>query len=229
MSIAFQNSTTGFSTSSNTFVINVPSGVANDDFLVMGYHCIQTTSSPTITGWTQAATISDGVQDNLTRIYWRRASSEPASYTVTLGATYGTQAAATILRYTGVIASGSPVRTTATAAPAALGSPKTGPNLTGVLAGDMTIQVAGVCLSSWNGNDFTLAGPGGSWVERGKYVNTAGTATPAIMALDQQGALTGPSMTATGTGAAGTAWRIAAMALIPEPESGFTGWGIPIK
>ncbi|WP_409055856.1 hypothetical protein [Streptomyces sp. SYP-A7185] len=66
---------------------------------------------PTVPGFTQKATADGGgTEDNTVVLFYRRASIEPASYTVTLDATFGNDAAISMLRQNGVISSGDPSR-----------------------------------------------------------------------------------------------------------------------
>lgn len=220
MAIAFQTSTTTGIGSASTGVINVPSGTVNGDMLLLAFALEESGASPIVTGWTQAATVDGGgTQDNLTRVWYRRASSEPASYTVTFGGSYGDSAALAMLRYTGVVSSGSPLRTTATVSRvASLGTPQTSAALTGVLAGDMAVHAAGVVKATWNSAAYTLAGPGGSWSQRASIVASADS-VPGVLMIDQLGTGTAPACTAAGTGATNTAWCFCALALIPEPEA----------
>lgn len=178
--------------------------------------------TPTVTGtWTQklrqdmVATGDD--QDNTAILYWRRASGEPGSYTITWDGTYGNYGAAHILRYTGVTKNGDPFRTTnvATSGASTTAGPVASAALTGVQATDMAIHWSGACLSAWNGNDHNPAGPGGSWVERGEIVATAATSTPSAMAVEQLGTGSAPSFSATGTGTA-LVWNFLAGALIAD-------------
>ncbi|KWT61667.1 hypothetical protein ADL21_11985 [Streptomyces albus subsp. albus] len=82
-------------------MINVPSGLVNGDLLLLALALEESGASPAVTGWTQAATVNGGgTQDNVIRVWYRRASSESASYTVTFGGSYGDSAALAMLRHT---------------------------------------------------------------------------------------------------------------------------------
>lgn len=226
MPVAFQNSTTATVNAAATGVINVPSGVANGDMLILGVVIGESVGVvPTVPGWTQKAAVNGSTtQDNCTTLFYRRASSEPASYTVTLDATYGDNAAISMLRYTGVISSGDPFRTSATVSRvASLGSPQTSAALTGVQASDMAIHLGGAVLTTWNSADYNMAGPGGSWVERGEIVAIATDSIPGVLFVEQLGTGTAPVLSATGTGAANTAWCFCAGALMEEPTTSLGG------
>lgn len=227
--IEFQNATAAVVNVAETGVINVPAGTVNGDFLLLLVTVPQglvggVAVNPTVSGsWTQAATINGGgVQDITGRVFWRRASSEPASYTVTLGTSYGDYAALTMLRFKGVVSSGNPLRTTGTVFRSTLGSPQTSVALTGVQSTDLAIHVAHVAKATWNSADYDLAGPGGSWVERGENVAIATDPIPATLAVTQFGTGAAPTFAATGTGATNTIWAFVALALIEDnPVSGF--------
>ena len=218
MAIAFQNASVGGIHGATSFSIAPPAGTVDGDFLVMGYVNNQASATPSVPGWNLGITVSDAVSDNLVRLYWKRASGEPASYTVSLGSTYGNEAEAAILRYRGVIASGNPIRTTGSALPSTLGDSKVGATLTGVEPADLAVHCAGTTLSTWNGADYTLVGPTTPWATRSARTNLAATATPGLALMDQVGSGSAPTVTATGAGAANVAWRFAAIVLIPEPE-----------
>ncbi|SDH08760.1 hypothetical protein SAMN05421505_11177 [Sinosporangium album] len=229
MAITFHNSTTAFSNTGPSITVPVPADTVDGDFLVLSYVNNQSASTPTLAGWNLAVTVGDGTIDVLSRLYWRRASGESASHTITKGSTYGVESVAAISRYKGVAVSGSPIRTTGNAI-MRRGGPYTGPALSGFMPTDLAIHSCGTALSSWAGRDYTLAGPGGAWAERVNLVSTDATATPAVIVLDQLGAGTGPTITSSGVGAYDAAGRIAAIALIAEPDATvkpFQGWGVP--
>lgn len=94
MAIQFVNSTTAVQNSnSTTITINVPSGVANGQVLVL-IATVGSVSSTwtTPTGWTLWSAANAG-----RTVYYKIASSEPASYTITQSVS--TTASATILAY----------------------------------------------------------------------------------------------------------------------------------
>ncbi|SDH15611.1 hypothetical protein SAMN05421505_1124 [Sinosporangium album] len=219
-----------FSNTGPSIAVPVPAGTVDGDFLVLSYVNNQSASNPVLAGWNLAVTVSDGTIDLLSRLYLRRASSEPATYTITKGSTYGVESVAAISRYKGVATSGDPVRTTGNTI-ARRGGPYMGPTLSGLSPTDMVIHSIGTALSSWAGRDYTLTGPGGGWAERVNLISTDATATPAVIVLDQLGASTGPTITPSGTGAYDAAGRIAAIALVAESVAAvkrFQGWGVPL-
>ncbi|GII90622.1 hypothetical protein [Sinosporangium siamense] len=230
MAITFHNSTTAVSNTGPSITVPVPAGTVDGDFLVLSYVNNQSASNPALAGWNLAVTVSDGTIDLLSRLYWRRATGEPATYTITKGSTYGVESIAAISRYKGVAVTGDPIRTTGNAI-IRRGGPYVGPALTGVTPTDLAIHSCGTALSSWAGRDYTLAGSGGAWAERVNIVSTDGTATPAVIVLDQLGAATGPTVTSSGVSTYDAAGRIAAVALMAEPAVAarrFQGWGVPV-
>lgn len=227
MPITFQNATTATVNGAATGVINVPAGTADGDMLVLGV-CVPESVGvgPTVPGFTQKVTVDGGgTEDNTVVIFYRRASSEPASYTVTLDATYGNYAAISMLRYTGVISSGDPFRTSGSVFRSTRGTPQTSVALTGVQASDLALHMAGVVMGSWNTQSFDLAGPGGSWVERGEvYMTTNSTGKPALLFVEQLGTDAAPTLTATGTASGSNIiWCFAAGALMGEPPAAGPG------
>lgn len=226
MPVAFGSSTTATGNNVTTSTINLPASTVDGDMLLLFIEVSESAGvTPTVTGsWTQKLrqdmVATGDNQDNCTILYYRRASSEPSSYTITWDGTYGNYGAAHILRYTGVIKTGDPFRTTgvATSGASTTAGPVSSATLSGVQATDMAIHWSGECLSSWNGNDHNPAGPGGSWTERGEIVNTAATSTPGVIAVEQLGTGTAPSFSATGTGTA-LVWSLMAGAIMEEPAS----------
>ncbi|WP_055563619.1 hypothetical protein [Streptomyces atriruber] len=225
MPIAFQNATSATGNNVATYAVSAPSGTASGDMLILAVSVSESAGVvPTVTGsWTQKLTVnqvtSGDDQDNTLSLFWRRASSEPGSYTVTPDGTYGNYSAASVLRYTGVISSGDPFRASATATGGAtLGTPRTSATLSGVQTSDLALHCAGAVKATWNTDTFDPAGPGGSWVERGEIrMTSASTGMPAILYLEQSGTGTAPSFSATGTASANLAWCFCAGALMEEP------------
>lgn len=209
--------------------ISRPANTANGDFLVMSYSNNQAQSNPTVSGWNPAISVLDtGQVDILTRVFWKRANNEPASYTITKGSTYGQESVAIISRYTGVIAEGNPIRTTGSSVPAGRGGPSTAPTIQGVEPTDLVIHSFGCATGSWNSQDFELEVSDTSWNERGSLFGV-GTASVGMLVIDKIGDPVGPAATHTGTGAADSAARIGSIVLIAEPDltRRFRGWGIP--
>lgn len=204
MAIAFQTASTAVFDAATSGSLSVPSGTVDGDMLIAGVICKQGASPAniTISGFTSIASSNQATtnaQDGLTTVFWRRASSEPASYTVNTNATYGNNSSLFMLRYSGVITTGSPIGTSGTATPSATTSPQTGPTLSGVGSTDMAIQVAGVEHVTWGGADITLSGPGGSWNQRANVPDNAADASNGIAVIDQLGTGTGPSWSASST------------------------------
>lgn len=225
MPVAFGTSTSQVGNNVVTSVIDKPASTADGDVLLLVICVSQSTGViPTVTGsWTQKLqldNVTSGVnEDNSLILYWRRASSEPASYTITWDGTYGNYGTASLLRYTGVITSGDPFRTTGTAFFDLGAGPKTSATLTGVQATDMAVHFVGTAKGTWNTNTYDLAGPGAPWVERAESLMvTASTGMPGILALEQQGTGTAPAFNATGTASANLSWILFGTALVAEPS-----------
>jgi hypothetical protein len=224
--IAFGTSTTAVGNNVTTSSISVPASTANDDMLLLVINVSESVGvTPTVSGsWTQKIRLdqvaSGSDEDHTQILYWRRASSEPGSYTITWDGTYGNYGAAAMLRYTGVIRTGDPFRTTNTAFFDLGAGPKTSATLTGVQSTDMAVHMLGAAKSTWNTDSYDLAGPGGSWVERGEvYMTTASTGKPGHLAVEQLGTGTAPAFTSSGTGATNISWILFGTALIPEPAA----------
>ena len=98
----------GESEASGTSVTaNVPSGVVNGDLLIAEVFAkSQSAAMPAQTGWTNALDYQASYPAHLA-IYYRYASSEPASYTFTAAAS-SVYTSAVILRITGAVTSGNP-------------------------------------------------------------------------------------------------------------------------
>lgn len=224
MAIAFGTAATAVGNNVATSAISVPSGVADNDMLLLIIDVSESVDvTPTVSGtWTQKLRfdqVASGSDEDHTHIlYWRRASSEPGSYTITWDGTYGNYGAASMLRYTGVIKTGDPFRTTNTAFFDVGAGPKTSATLTGVQSTDMAVHMLGTAKSTWNTNTYDLAGPGGSWNERGESrMTTTNTGMPGVLSLDQLGTGTAPAFSSSGTAAANLSWILFAGALMEEP------------
>lgn len=218
MTIAFQNATTLSIGAASSGTINVPSGTVDGDMLVMALVVEKGAENPTVSGWTVVASATTNPTfDNLTRVWYRRASSEPANYTITIGSAGANSASVGMCRYTGVISSGSPLRTSNTTSYATSGTPKNSEALTGVLSTDMGIHTAGMLHDNWNSASYTVAGPGGSWNQRVSNVVTTADSVPGMLMIDQLGSGAVAACAASGTGSADTCWAFVGLALIQEP------------
>jgi hypothetical protein len=226
VAIAFRSATT-LAPAATGGSINVPAGVVNNDMLLLSVACPQPGRTVTATGWTQVTTLSgDSIGasgKSLTHVtFYRRASSEPASYNITTNTTFSTSVAMVMLAYTGVITTGSPIRTSNTINQSGtFAASKISAALTGVQATDKAVHLASAVTDDWTSLDYTLTGPGGSWADRASAINIASDAVPGTMALDDGG--TGSAPTVTTAGAATTASDVylmfAGLALIEEPSS----------
>jgi hypothetical protein len=221
MAIAFQTATTAVvgGAANGNITINVPASTADGDFLVTGFAYEQSASpaDPFMSAaWNQITEFTGNpTHDLYCGVWWRRASSEPASYTVTTNGTYGDSSAAFMLRYTGVISSGDPIRVSATSF--SVTDPVAGPALAGLQSTDLAIQLAGVNYANWTGaGNITMAGPGGSWNQRANQMNDTSDSKTGIVVIDQINQGTGPTWTVTSeTSAVGKV--MLGFALIEEP------------
>lgn len=224
MAIAFQNSTTAVVAGANNgnITINVPASTADGDFLITGFAYEQSVSpsNPFMSAaWNQITTVNGNPNHDLyTGVWWRRASSEPASYTVTTNGTYGDSSVAFMLRYTGVVSSGDPIRNSAVAfASGAASSSANGPNLTGLQSTDLSMQLCGINHLNWvSAGNITLAGPGGSWTQRANVTNDTSDSKTGIAVIEQFNQATGPTWTSTST-LSNVGFAMIGFALIEEP------------
>lgn len=234
MAVVFQNATiTAHSADNISMDAPVPPGTTDGDFLVMAYSNNQASSDPAVTGWNLVDSVWDMTEDLILRVWWRRASSEPASYTITKNTAWGVESQAAILRYTGVEASGDPIGDMVTLLHPGRGGPFEAPALTTVNPTDLVLHLFGTAMGTWDGNDYVLESPDGVWNERVNAVDPDATASVGLVALDAIGETGVPAVTAEGVGAPFAAARILSMTLVAAeevepPQTGFAGWGIPI-
>lgn len=103
MAIAFRASTTkdGANAKATSFVIDKPAGVVDGDFLLLAVSIQASQTVTTPSGWTLYQTSESGTNASNIRdyLYYKFASSEPSSYTITLGFSFY---AASITAWTGV-------------------------------------------------------------------------------------------------------------------------------
>lgn len=136
----------------STIVVTVPTGTIDGDVLVMGVSARGNLAGSAVTtpsGWTLRGTpiqTGNGVADQSLYMFTRVASSEPASYTVTVGST--TRIMAAMLAYSGVdnttpfdVASGNSGASSASAV---------APTLSAAATGEMLVEFfASVSNSTW--------------------------------------------------------------------------------
>jgi hypothetical protein len=166
--------------------VAVPSGTVNGDLLVL-FACNEATNHfSTLSGWTILQTdTTDGAADCDGAFWWRTASSEPASYTLTItgGSSYVGLISAAMFRVEG-FNTASPIRTSALTktTTAATTSPAPG-TLTGVTATDLVLIGYG-----YGGGTKTSAAPTMTYPSTGSWTHL-GTSGPTSHASDYQGAL----------------------------------------
>jgi hypothetical protein len=153
MALSYVNSTVAqAAVNATTIVVNVPGSVANNDLLILAVSTYSAITTPT--GWTAitngAATTNDG---GVGGTFYRIASSEPASYTVTFAAYSGADWAA-ILAYRGSSLS-TPIDVAANAWND--NAAQTCPAVTTTVAGDWIIGIIGADeASTWTSSPSGL-------------------------------------------------------------------------
>jgi len=186
------------SAGATTTVITKPTGVVDGDFMLAGLTCPDDQTITPPSGWTQLATY-DFQTDYRLRLWYRRASSEGATYTWTTNA--GVYTDGLIWRITGVLASGDPLDVavgTATGDGTALSSP----SITTVTNGAAVIQIGATS------NDYTTLAST-TLTERWDDGMT-------IFATGSIQASAGASGAKTGTLGTERAWGIIMLALKPQ-------------
>lgn len=107
MTVAYISNGGGAGAGGTSVTANVPASVANGDLLIaILFGKSQSAAFPTQTGWTNSVDYQGSYPCHL-GVFYRRASSEPASYTFTAGAG-SVYTSAIILRITGAVTSGNP-------------------------------------------------------------------------------------------------------------------------
>ena len=183
--------------------VYLPSGVQDGDILVLLIGS-RTTTVPTLPGgWTTLRSKSATISSILG---WRRASSEPSSYTATRGTDKAT--GAVILAYSGCLASGDP--TDGSSVSSGSGSPGFSAGITTTADGDRVLFLIA------QANQRTLSSWGGGFTEQldtnGSTSNT--TLGVADLAQGTHGAVGNQTVTVSGTGN----WNTYQVAL--KPDSG---------
>lgn len=212
MAIAFGSiATTTSNTSSTTVVVPVPTGTANGDLLIMAASNSAPTTFTTPAGWTLLDSNANIATAGFGSVaYWYRvASSEPASYTITLGAA-AAPITATMVRYTGVSTTAPIVSHGMAVSTATSATSPAPPTLTGVAAGVMVVN-----LYLWDSNSATNAAtlstmPASPWTTRVNTGTPSGGYNIDVGVTDQVFPSTHP--TATASNATGI-WGVESVAL----------------
>ena len=206
--VAYRSSAATCNATANTSV-SVPGGTTNGDVMLMVINSKDNAAQATPTGWTRVGTQLNNTTALTTNIFYRVASSEPASYAPT---TTGVSHCLSISSFSGVD----------TTSPINASSQRANPSSTTITADAITPSVAGteVVFISGYGNDETHSGYSGTnptFAERLDAKTAAGTDNAIALA---SGAKTDTTSTgnrtanATSPAAANNGYLIA---LAPEP------------
>lgn len=222
MAIAFGSSAQTVGTAhAATLTVSVPSGTVDGDLLLLVGINDYPAQYTTPTGWTQ---LEDAFNPSWAdcAIWWRTASSEPASYDLTAAGGYCSLAA--IVRYTGAsgIRAHSQVKSTAagTTSPAASVP-------TGVTATDMVVHCFGFVGSGTTPGAVAVTGPASPWTTRlNPCTSVANDYQVGLAVADQLGATTGPTASA-GTSAWWVTPSVALTAASAPPPVANSGAFLP--
>ena len=192
---------------SSTLVMPVPSGVVAGDVLITSVHADGSSSTAFTppSGWTS---IYNGTENfGYSQVYWRVAgSSEPASYTWTLGATR--KAVGQMGAYLGVDTA-APVETSATGGGTS-GTTATAPTITTTFANSLVVMG----MSAYPAGSFTITPPTGT-TARPQTFTTGGGSVLGTQSVDYTRATAGATGTKAFTYSAGGAWGAISFALKP--------------
>lgn len=207
MAIAFRSATTAQG-SATSLVINVPAGTVNGDLLLL----FGTNSLPsaynTPAGWTPLESPGIGSTGD-SALFYRVASSEPASYTLAFSSATAWDSAAVMVCYSGAAGG---VRSHSNNVAASSGSTGTPTSPAGIIATDMVVHFYGADEVSQSTTNITLTPPGGAWNTRANVTRAKAGANlwgAAIAAIDQIGSSATPNTTSNNS----CGWPIASVAL----------------
>jgi hypothetical protein len=141
VAVAFRNLTTAGATTGTTATSTPPTGLANDDILVMMIYKEATGAVTWPSGFTQLASITAADSSFMLAAAWKRAASESGNYSATFASAYYSNVMAA---YSGCITSGDPQDATATTnAPGSQTNQITGPSITTVSANTLIVSYVG--------------------------------------------------------------------------------------
>ncbi|MEK7229622.1 MAG: hypothetical protein AAB154_06230, partial [Candidatus Binatota bacterium] len=107
--VAFRASSAVALAGGTSLTINKPTGVVDNDVMLLVFYVENTTVVPSVAGsWTLIDNITNGTAWQM-YVWYRRAAAEPASYAITWGGTPSVVRSALIVAYSGAITTGSPV------------------------------------------------------------------------------------------------------------------------
>jgi hypothetical protein len=228
--ITFVAATTAASTTSGggnsaNVTVNCPPGVTNGNVLILvagnssGFTSYTVPSGWTPIGWAHGsykAGTSSLISDIAAMIWWKTASSEPSSYTIT--ANHSAETGAAVLAYSGTRSS-YPIKLHATTSSVTAGSSATATSpapysLPQLTADDLIVDI--YVMGGDATGTATITAPSSPWTTRVLMSSTVSSDfNTAICAVDQLGASTHP--TATGSQSGG--WAVFTLALIGTPAA----------
>ena len=109
MAVAYRHLTTAQATPATTIVNTPPTGLANNDILIL--YLYYEDSTPTVTpptGFTELTNCASHGTHVHQRVYWKRASSESGSYTTSFNGA-STYAQSMLVAYSGAVTTGTPI------------------------------------------------------------------------------------------------------------------------
>ncbi|MGW2936054.1 hypothetical protein ACWDA7_30350 [Streptomyces sp. NPDC001156] len=163
MAIAFGSSSTNTAENAGSVTVSVPSGTADGDLLLLAVSV--DTNGVTlsgVSGWTVLDNFNDTTDGERLFTYYRVASSEPSSYTITSSQS-PVEMAGAILRYTGVDTT-TPVHLHPTKTTKTNGTSLASPALTGAAGTDMSVLIW--CHGAVSSGTYTQTLPGSPWTTR---------------------------------------------------------------
>lgn len=214
MAVAFRNATTASNAAGTAnLTVNVPAGTVNGDVLLLCGNNSNPDTYTTPSGWTplDAPAIAAVGQSAL---FYRIASSEPASYVLTK-ASASLPSTAVMLSYSGASGTIRDHTSANTANGVTTGTPTA---LSGVTASDMAVHFYGADDSATNTTNIVLTPPGGSWNTRANVSVAKGGVSrwgSAIAAIDQLGSSATPNTTSNNS----CGWPICSVALIATGQT----------
>jgi hypothetical protein len=213
MAVAFGTVTTTAGTGySSSIIINVPAGTVDGDLLLLSAGNDNPSDYTTPTGWTRLQTPTYAAT-GINVLWWRTASSEPASYT--LNPVSSAINTAVMVRYTGASGIRSSANTVSTQQQTVSPTPVVPADITGT---DMVVHFYGWHAVAGSAG-ATLTAPSSPWSVRANFGTTvAADWNNSQAVVDQIGAT---SATTTSASLSNGVWTITSVALTqavaPDP------------
>lgn len=152
--LTLESSLTTVGTSTNT-TISRPTNTADDDFLIAFVHVEDDVTVTAPSGWTLITSFDSTGEAMTGKIYYKRASSEPTSWTWTHSSTWS---GGWVQRLTGVVASGDPEDATLSTNEATSGATVTWTTITTATDGAAIFGFGGAWVGSgqaWSASTLT--------------------------------------------------------------------------